>query len=146
MTQSFQITSFPFDSFIYSKNPRKLNAIGKPMSARESLWEWWKCQREKLPAPQLLSTPLSLRYRRMGQRADWKATEGKEGFLSRTSAIPISSLSHSWVFILVEATGNLLWHYLFQKTDCAIRRKVGHGVIVSCFGQQNMIYKFFINI
>ena len=41
---------------------------------------------------------------------------------------------------------NDLGHYLFQKTDCAIRRKVGHGVIVSCFGQQNMIYKFFINI
>ena len=43
-------------------------------------------------------------------------------------------------------TGNLLWHYLFQKTDCAISRKVGHRVIVSCFGQRNMIYKFFINI
>ena len=41
---------------------------------------------------------------------------------------------------------NDLGHYLFQKTDCAIRRKVGHGVIVSCFGQRNMIYKFFINI
>ena len=55
---------FPFD--IYRKNPRKLNAIGKPMSARESLWEWWKCERERLPAPQLLSSPLSapiLRYR-----------------------------------------------------------------------------------
>ena len=41
---------------------------------------------------------------------------------------------------------NDLWHYLFQKTDCAIRRDVGHRVIVSCFGQRNMIYKFFINI
>ena len=41
---------------------------------------------------------------------------------------------------------NDLGHYLFQKTDCAIRRKVGHGVIVSCFEQRNMIYKFFINI
>ena len=39
-----------------------------------------------------------------------------------------------------------LGHYLFQKTDCAIRRKVSHRVIVSCFGQRNMIYKFFINI
>ena len=47
---------------------------------------------------------------------------------------------------LVQATENLLGHYLFQKTDCTIRRKVGHGVIVSCFGQRNMIYKFFINI
>ena len=26
---------------------------------------------------------------------------------------------------------NDLWHYLFQKTDCAIRRKVGHRVIIS---------------
>ena len=43
----------------YRKNPRKLNAIGKPMSVRESLWEWWKCKRESLPAPQLLSSPLS---------------------------------------------------------------------------------------
>ena len=41
---------------------------------------------------------------------------------------------------------NDLGHYLFQKTDCAIRRKVGHKVIMSCFGQQNMIYKFFNNI
>ena len=40
------------DSELYRKNPRKLNAIGKPMSARESLWEWWKCERESLPAPQ----------------------------------------------------------------------------------------------
>ena len=41
---------------------------------------------------------------------------------------------------------NDLWHYLFQKTDCAIRREVGHRVIVSCFRQRNMIYKFVINI
>ena len=41
---------------------------------------------------------------------------------------------------------NDLWHYLFQKTDCAIRREVDHRVIVSCFGQRNMIYKFVINI
>ena len=41
---------------------------------------------------------------------------------------------------------NDLGHHLFQKTDCAIRRKVDHGVIVSSFGQRNMIYKFFINI
>ena len=41
---------------------------------------------------------------------------------------------------------NDLGHYLFQKTDCTIRRKVGHRVIMSCFGQRNMIYKFFINI
>ena len=34
-----------------------------------------------------------------GQRGDWKATEGQVGFLSRTSTIPISSLSHSWVFL-----------------------------------------------
>ena len=39
-----------------------------------------------------------------------------------------------------------LGDYLFQKTDCAIRRKVGLRVIVSYFGQRNMIYKFFINI
>ena len=39
---------------------------------------------------------------------------------------------------------NDLWHYLFQKTDCAIRREVGHRVIVSW--QRNMIYKFVINI
>ena len=45
-----------------------------------------------------------------------------------------------------QATGNLLRHYLFQKTVCAIRREVGHRVIVSCFGQRNMIYKFVINI
>ena len=48
--------------------------------------------------------------------------------------------------IIDQATGNLLWHYLFQKTDCAIRREVGHRVIESCFGQRNMIYKFVINI
>ena len=47
---------------------------------------------------------------------------------------------------LDQATGNLLWHYLFQKTDSAIRREVGHRVIVSCFGQRNMIYKFVIKI
>ena len=41
---------------------------------------------------------------------------------------------------------NDLWHYLFQKTDCAIKREVGHRVVVSCFGQRNMIYKFVINI
>ena len=41
---------------------------------------------------------------------------------------------------------NDLGHYLFQKTDCVIKRKIGHRVIVSCFGQRNMIYKFFINI
>ena len=41
---------------------------------------------------------------------------------------------------------NDLGHYLFQKTDYVIRRKVGHRIIVSCFGQRNMIYKFFINI
>ena len=41
---------------------------------------------------------------------------------------------------------NDLGYYLFQKTDGVIRRKVGHGVIVACFGQGNMIYKFFINI
>ena len=34
-------------------------------------------------------------------------------------------------------------HHLFQETDCAIRRKVGHGVIVSCIGQRNMIYNKF---
>ena len=49
-------------------------------------------------------------------------------------------------WVIVQATGDLLGHYLFQKTDCAIRRKVGHGVIMSCFGQRNMIYTFFINI
>ena len=41
---------------------------------------------------------------------------------------------------------NDLGHYLFQKTDYAIRRKVGLRVIVSYFGQRNMIYTFFINI
>ena len=41
---------------------------------------------------------------------------------------------------------NDLGHYLFQKSDYAIRGKVDHRVIVSCFGQRNMIYKFFINI
>ena len=41
---------------------------------------------------------------------------------------------------------NDLGHYLFKKMDCAIRRKVGHGMIVSCFGQRNMIYKLFIKI
>ena len=41
---------------------------------------------------------------------------------------------------------NDLGHHLFQKTDCAIKRMVGHRVSVSCFGQQKMIYKFFINI
>ena len=41
---------------------------------------------------------------------------------------------------------NDLWHYLFQKTDYPIRREVGHRVIVSCFGQRNLIYKFVINI
>ena len=46
----------------------------------------------------------------------------------------------------VLATGNLKGDYVFQKMDCAIRRKVGHRVIVSCFGQRNMIYKFLINI
>ena len=45
-----------------------------------------------------------------------------------------------------ELVMNDLGHYLFQKTDCAIRRKVGHRIIVSCFGQPNMIYEFFINI
>ena len=34
---------------------------------------------------------------------------------------------------------NDLGHYLFQKTDYAIRRKVGLRVIVSYFGQRNMI-------
>ena len=29
------------------------------MSARARLWEWWKCERESLPAPQLLFSPLS---------------------------------------------------------------------------------------
>ena len=43
-----------------------------------------------------------------------------------------------WSENIVQATGNLLWHHLFQKTDCAIRRMVGHRVIVSCFGQRNM--------
>ena len=33
-----------------------------------------------------------------------------------------------------------------KSTDCAIRREVGHRVIVSCFEQRNMIYKFVINI
>ena len=50
-----------------------------------------------------------------------------------------------WTYI-VQATGNLLGHYLLQKTGCTIRRKVGHRVIVSRFGQRNMIYTFFINI
>ena len=61
-------------------------------------------------------------------------------------ATNISSYEKLPTRLVVEATGNLLWHYLFQKTNCAIRRKVGHRVIVSCFGQRNMIYKFFINI
>ena len=47
---------------------------------------------------------------------------------------------------IVQATGNLLGHYLFQKKDCAIRRKVDHRVIMSCFGHRNMVFKFFINI
>ena len=45
---------------------------------------------------------------------------------------------------VVQATGDLLGHYLFQKRECAIRRKVGHGVIVSRFGQRNMIYTFLL--
>ena len=72
--------------------------------------------------------------------------------------VRIQKLYEIWIFLWSDAHGitirpsnrefvmNDLWHYLFQKTDYATRREVGHRVIVSCFGQQNMIYKFVINI
>ena len=48
--------------------------------------------------------------------------------LQMTCSLPRSPSNREFV-------KNDLGHYLFQKTDCAIRRKDGHRVIVSCFAQ-----------
>ena len=72
--------------------------------------------------------------------------------INRFSAVTIR-VSHTYAATVKSSSPsnrefvmNDLGHYLFQKTDCAIRGKVGRRIIVSCFGQRNMIYKFFINI